>query len=91
MSAQPATNVCSDCWFHDCKNCRGTAPDGSPCLHLSAGHHDEHVCERDGAPLSTDWWSCVDGTLYGPCEDVDCGGVCELAGDCLCPCHRAAS
>lgn len=48
---------------------------------------EPHRCERDGSPLDGDWWACFDGTLYGPCEDPGCGGVCEMAGDCECRCH----
>lgn len=35
-----------------------------------------------------DWYACVDGSVYGPCEYATCSGVCELQGDCECPCHR---
>lgn len=35
-----------------------------------------------------DWVACVDGTVYGPCEDEKCSGVCESQGVCDClVCH----
>jgi hypothetical protein len=40
------------------------------------------ACGYDG-----DWWDCVDGAVYGPCEDENCGGVCELKHDCGHTCH----
>ncbi len=44
------------------------------------------ACDLDG-----DWWMCLDGRVYGPCEwqedDHACGGVCELKGDCRHSCH----
>lgn len=30
-------------------------------------------------------WMCIDGTLYGPCGDDNCGGVCTHYGQCQCP------
>lgn len=41
-------------------------------------------CECD---LDGEWWMCVGGRVYGPCEDEHCGGVCELKGDCRHSCH----
>ena len=43
------------------------------------------ACDLDG-----DWQACCDGAIYGPCEDDNCGGVCEYKGDCTCSCHRPA-
>lgn len=39
-------------------------------------------CGYDG-----EWTACCNGAVYGPCEDENCGGVCEYKGDCECPCH----
>jgi len=39
-------------------------------------------CGYDGG-----WWACFDGSVYGPCEWDDCGGLCEYKGDCECSCH----
>lgn len=45
------------------------------------------MCDLDG-----EWRCCivVGGvpTVYGSCEDPDCGGICELEGDCDCVCHQ---
>ena len=30
---------------------------------------------------------CVDGAVYGPCGDENCGGVCEYESDCGHECH----
>lgn len=32
-------------------------------------------------------WICLDGEIYGPCENENCGGMCESAGKCDCECH----
>lgn len=45
----------------------------------------ECECVRD-----SDWYACVDGSVYGPCEDEDCSGSCELKGGCDCLCHPPA-
>jgi hypothetical protein len=45
----------------------------------------EHDCGFDG-----DWRQCIDGRVYGPCEDENCGGVCEIERDCPCDCHKEA-
>lgn len=34
--------ICSDCWFEDCKECRGWAVPGRlPCDHRRTGHYEE--------------------------------------------------
>lgn len=50
-------------------------------------HDDVHVCDDNGIRCDGEWWDCVDGRLWGPCEDERCGGVCEYKGDCRCTCH----
>ncbi len=30
---------------------------------------------------------CIEGWVYGPCDWVDCGGVCVTDYQCDCPCH----
>lgn len=40
-------------------------------------------CGFDG-----DWLDCCNGTVYGPCEDEGCGGVCEPKRECTCECHE---
>ena len=40
------------------------------------------LCDLDG-----DWWACIDGAVYGPCEHAVCSGVCEYKHDCDCSCH----
>lgn len=37
--------------------------------------------------FDVDWWMCIDGSVYGPCEYEACGGVCEYKHDCECACH----
>lgn len=44
---------------------------------------DECDCGQDG-----DWWACIGGLLYGPCESDRCGGVCEFKGECDHDCHK---
>lgn len=44
---------------------------------------DDCACGFDG-----DWRACIDGAVYGPCEDEHCGGICEHEGDCRCECHK---
>jgi hypothetical protein len=34
-------NVCSECWFHDCKNCTGRGPRGGECDHVKQGHWED--------------------------------------------------
>lgn len=36
-----------------------------------------------------DWTACINGFVYGPCEDENCGGVCETTGECDHSCHTA--
>lgn len=43
----------------------------------------EHDCGFDG-----DWRQCIDGRVYGPCENENCSGVCEIECDCPCACHK---
>ena len=31
--------------------------------------------------------ACIAGTVYVPCDNENCGGVCEVAGTCGCPLH----
>jgi hypothetical protein len=31
--------------------------------------------------------ACIAGTVYVPCDNENCGGVCEMAGTCGCPLH----
>ena len=38
--------------------------------------------------LNNDAFMCIEGRIYGPCDDIRCGGVCELVGKCECECHR---
>lgn len=43
----------------------------------------EHVCEgTDG-----DYEVCIDGQVYGYCDDEDCSGACDHKGRCNCSCH----
>lgn len=35
-----------------------------------------------------DWWACIDGGVYGPCESEHCYGVCQYEGLCNCPLHE---
>lgn len=30
---------------------------------------------------------CVNGSVYGPCGDDNCGGCCEYCWPCDCTCH----
>lgn len=30
---------------------------------------------------------CIEGTIYGPCEDPECYGNCADMGTCDCPIH----
>lgn len=30
---------------------------------------------------------CINGTIYGTCDDERCGGFCEDMGECGCDCH----
>lgn len=46
---------------------------------------DECLCGLDG-----EFYACIDGAIYGPCEYETCGGVCEYEGDCKCSCHVSA-
>ena len=32
-----------------------------------------------------DLYRCIAGRVYGPCDDENCGGVCEWTGDCTSP------
>lgn len=51
---------------------------------------DEHTCGLDG-----EQYRCLDGQVYGPCDDdaTDgrCGGACEHKHTCDCGCHTAAT
>lgn len=33
--------------------------------------------------------ACIEGTVYGECENENCGGVCESYGTCTCPLHKS--
>jgi len=34
-----------------------------------------------------DWYMCIYGRLYGPCDWESCGGICIDIGACECECH----
>lgn len=39
-----------------------------------------------------DLYLCINGVIYGPCPDENCGGVCEAVGECTspdCACREA--
>lgn len=38
--------------------------------------------------LDEEYWACIDGRVYGPCEHEACSGVCEYKHDCDHGCHR---
>jgi hypothetical protein len=41
-------------------------------------------CEVTGAER------CIDGSVYGPCDDPHCHDACERRGRCECECHAPA-
>lgn len=45
----------------------------------------DHRCH---CGLNEDDQMCIEGRVYGPCGDVNCGGVCVYEDDCPCSCHR---
>jgi hypothetical protein len=46
----------------------------------------KHDCGYNG-----DWYQCIGGFVYGPCEADGCGGVCEITEDCRCLCHEVVA
>lgn len=50
---------------------------------LAATDAADCACDLDG-----DWWACIEGRVYGPCESEWCYGVCESVGACDHECHR---
>jgi hypothetical protein len=37
-----------------------------------------------------DYYMCIAGEIYGPCDYEDCGGACEFYSACDCECHAAS-
>jgi hypothetical protein len=52
--------------------------------------HDDPICAAS-ATYDNGSIVCMDGTLFGPCENEYCAGECEPAGDCVCRCHKLGS
>lgn len=39
-------------------------------------------------PETEEFYMCIDGIVFGPCEYPTCGGVCVYAYECNCHCHE---
>jgi hypothetical protein len=61
--------------------------------HLPRGEPGCNSCVRYSDPGWKPMWDakgCLDGTVYGFCEDERCSGLCEPADRCECSCHDGA-
>jgi hypothetical protein len=47
---------------------------------------DDCDCGYDPGGL----WTCIHGTVFGPCVQETCEGICEPKCDCTCTCHEPA-
>lgn len=47
--------------------------------------HPECECQAN------DYWACIGGTVYGPCDAGNCSGVCVSDGRCGCPLHTSST
>lgn len=67
--------------------------DGPPYVHTvtpAAVDPDAPTRCPCGHPMG-DYYLCINGVIYGPCDHENCGGVCEDAGTCAsdgCACRE---
>ncbi len=80
-AARQQTRAALNVWPDDLARDLDTVQASSDALEVMAA--SECACGYDG-----DFEACINGTVYAPCGDDQCGGVCSDYGKCVCGCHK---
>lgn len=80
----PDVYTACGCYFHAGQHKRPSRSEPSNLADMTGGHQ----CIVDGKRLDGDYQDCVDGNLWGMCDDSQCTGVCTDQGRCPCSCHQ---